>query len=72
MAYPVQPMCLACKHLDRERENQHVCNAFTEGIPDEIWMNRHDHHDPYPGDNGIRFLIMAIEEHEPARQRAQV
>lgn len=69
MAYPIQSMCLACRHLDREKENMHVCDAFEEGIPDEIWTNRHDHHDPYPGDNGIRFEIMPITEIQPARQR---
>ena len=69
MAHPLQTMCLACKHLDRDQDSQHVCNAFQEGIPDEIWTNRHDHHNPYPGDNGIRFEIMAIQEREPARQR---
>ena len=72
MAHPLQTMCLACKHLDRDKENQHICNAFSEGIPDEIWTNRHDHHNPYPGDNGIRFEIMAIGEREAARQRERV
>ena len=68
MAHPLKPMCLACRHLDREKDQQHTCNAFTEGIPEEIWTNRHDHHNPYPGDNGVRFEILAIREAEPARR----
>lgn len=68
MEMPVQTMCLACRHLDREQEQQHMCNAFPEGIPEEIWTNRHDHHNPYPGDQGIRFEIMALHVGEPARK----
>ena len=71
MAHPVQSMCLACQHLDREKENKHVCSAFEEGIPEEIWTNRHDHHDPYPGDNGIRFEIVPLGERERKKQKAK-
>ncbi|ARA94172.1 MAG: hypothetical protein D6685_14500 [Bacteroidetes bacterium] len=71
MTYEIQSQCLACAHLNREAE-QPTCAAFEEGIPAEIWTNRHDHHQPYPGDNGIRFELMPLEQAEPSRTKASV
>lgn len=67
MALTIQTMCMACRHLHRDKEDSRSCSAFPEGIPDEIWTNQHDHHDPYPGDQGIHFDIAAIPEEERRR-----
>ncbi len=67
MKSSVEPMCAACKHLHRDADDR-TCNAFEEGIPEEIWTNHHDHHEPYPGDQGTRFELMPL----PERQAQQV
>jgi len=60
--------CLSCKHwlspLDRTDENAQqekptqVCAAFplaNGGIPFDVWWNRVDHRQPYPGDLNIQW-----------------
>jgi hypothetical protein len=51
----ISPTCTTCKHLNMDRYSDHVCDAFPNGIPDEIWRGGNDHKKPYPGDHGIRF-----------------
>ena len=49
------PQCLFCTHLDWKNKRAITCDAFPEGIPDEIFDNEVSHKKPYPGDNGIVF-----------------
>ena len=32
-----------------------ACDAYPEGIPDEILDNKVDHREPFEGDRGLRF-----------------
>ena len=51
--------CCRCRH--KTPTPRHTCAAFPDGIPREIWLGQHDHQQPWPGDQGIRF--------EPGRLR---
>lgn len=46
------PLCLDCLHFNPAT---FTCKAFPNGIPDEIYTNRHNHSKPYPGDHGITY-----------------
>ena len=44
--------CATCKNRNGRTL---TCKAFPRGIPMEILRGRHDHKEPYPRDNGIRY-----------------
>ena len=48
------PQCATCKHF-RASTDGATCDAFPDGIPRVILLDEHDHTEPYPGDNGIRY-----------------
>jgi hypothetical protein len=52
-------LCIFCRHL---KEGTVRCEAFPEGIPDEILFSLHDHREPCEGDHGIRFELKPGEE----------
>lgn len=43
--------CVHCFHYLVE----HTCEAYPNGIPDQIFQGLHDHTKPFKGDKGIRF-----------------
>ena len=45
--------CEECQHL---LCGDHLCEAFPDGIPPEIWLGKHNHRTPYSGDHGLTFL----------------
>jgi hypothetical protein len=59
--------CFNCRHFDPDQVS---CTAFDD-IPREILGNvfpgedieLHDHRQPYPGDNGIRFEPLPGRRH---------
>lgn len=52
-------VCTFCKNFNRESRGR-TCKAFPEEIPQEIWLGKHDHKTPFPGDHGIRFEKVGI------------
>ncbi|MCX7998724.1 MAG: hypothetical protein N3A69_07195 [Leptospiraceae bacterium] len=72
------PKCISCKHIFVEPTFVHLengestkrCKAFPNGIPLEIFENKFDHENPYPGDNGIRFeLDDELKEYKPIHKQ---
>ena len=51
------PICLFCKRYREGKDwgDPNTCEAFPEGIPDEIQLGGFDHRKPFKGDGGIMF-----------------
>lgn len=56
---PQSEQCLLCAHY---RMGTGSCDAFPDGIPEEIFTGLVDHAKPYPGDHGIQFEAYPLEE----------
>ena len=54
----VMSECFMCKHALKRRDKFKpfdVCDAFPNGIPEEIFSGKVLHHSPYPNDKGIQY-----------------
>ncbi len=50
------PMCVDCARLVDSPGKGLTCQAYPDGIPDEIVYGKWDHRLPKPGDRGLQFL----------------
>lgn len=55
MTFRLMFLCLSCQHFIEDAGNWH-CTAFPGGIPEEILEGSADHHYPFDGDHGIRYM----------------
>lgn len=57
MTQPKSPICFACKNRTGEinGEGRITCDAYPDGIPDQIFNNAWDHRKHATGDRGIKF-----------------
>ena len=52
------PLCESCRHLRSGADGfGHACDAFPDGIPDDVYPGGFDHRQPHDGDHGIRFEL---------------
>lgn len=53
MSIIIPEQCRRCVHLNTEQNYR--CSAFPDGIPADILQMQHDHRQPHPGDQNIRW-----------------
>jgi hypothetical protein len=67
MSCLIPSACVFCRHyhadLNEQRDSLPSCNAFVS-IPEEIFLGRFDHAHAYPGDGGIRFVLIETERQD--------
>jgi hypothetical protein len=59
-------ICIACVRARWDG----TCDAFPEGVPDDIAFGMFDHREPHPGDHGLRFELHEGFEEDLRRYEA--
>ena len=54
------PLCMQCRYF-RFLPGR-PCDAFPEGVPDDIWEGRITHNHSTPGDHDLRFVLATRDE----------
>lgn len=54
------PLCVGCTHL--RQGDTFSCDAFPDGIPEDITFSRTDHRQPVKGDHGIQFVALTPKD----------
>ena len=69
MRYFLKTPCIYCKHLNPETLDWH-CEAFPDGIPEDIINGDFNHTIPHEGDHGIQFekIVDKVKHKIPAQQ----
>lgn len=77
-------LCVFCTRFNHDEQGIPFCEAFPDGIPNEILHEGYDHRQPFEGDGGILFesdgrkdnaffdrvLVPAEVEEEAQRRRS--
>lgn len=65
-------LCLACTRFTHNEEGLEVCEAYPDGIPEEILLGAVDHREPYDGDQGILFENDGFLTDEQITERLEI
>ena len=50
------PMCMECARFRKEDKVNFSCDAYPDGIPEQIVMSEWDHRKSAVGDRGLQFV----------------
>jgi hypothetical protein len=60
------PACATCSRFRRDVKSKDVCEAFPNGIPEDILRGRNDHRQTVAGDRGLTYNpLPGFEEEDP-------
>lgn len=60
MIFDKPNLCTYCRHIKWDAYPP-ACDAFPDGIPVKILVNRVDHRQRVPGDHGIQFEFDSVK-----------